>query len=522
MSDWTSPLKQAFAELRRRRMFRVIAVYLVVGWLLIQVSGATFGPLGLPEWALKLVIVLVGLGFVIACALAWTYDISGRGIERTAPMATALPVAPDASVAILPFADMSEARDQDYFCDGLAEEILNALASIQGMRVASRTSSFRFRDGTTDARDIGRALNVATIMEGSVRKSGERVRVTAQLIDAGNGYHLWSENFDRGLEDIFAIQEEIARSVAKALRVSLKTPEALDLQRYAPHDIRAYDFYLRGRQLEGAKDRIKWEYSAQMYRRAIAIDPDYAQAHAGLADVLSELMLWQFARPEEVLDEALAASRRALELAPELAEAHVAHAHTLDFSGEHDAAAAEFQRALELNPDLYEASYYFARHCFARGQYAQAVELFEAAHRAQPDEFQALMIAMGPAESLGDQARVDDIARRALAASLHQVDVDPENARAHYSSANLLLYLGDTQTARRHADMALHLRPNDYDTLYNCACYHARAGESEQALDLLERAVATGKGFRDWMEHDADLNSLRGLPRFQDIMARIA
>jgi tetratricopeptide (TPR) repeat protein len=258
-----------------------------------------------------------------------------------------------------------------------------------------------------------------------------------------------------------------------------------------------------------------------MYRRAIEIDPDYAQAHAGLADVLTELLLWRFARPEDVLDEALAASHRALELAPELAEAHVAHAHTLDFSGEHDAAAREFERALELDPDLYEASYYFARHCFARGQHARAVDLFEAAHRARPDEFQALMIAMGAAENFGDKARFDDIARRALAASLHQVEVDPENARAHYASANLLLTLGDRQAARRHADMALHLRPNDYDTLYNCACYYARAGEPEQALDLLERAVATGQGFRDWIEHDTDLDSLRASPRFQDIMARI-
>ena len=522
MSDWTAPFKLAFAELKRRRMFRVIAVYLVVGWLLIQVSDATFGPIGLPDWALKLVIVLVALGFVIACALAWAYDVTDRGIERT--VAASVPVAaaaPEASVAILPFADLSEARDQDYFCDGLAEEILNALTRVNGLRVASRTSSFRYRDGTTDARDIGRQLNVAAIMEGSVRKAGEQVRVTAQLIDAGNGYHLWSENFDRRLEDVFAIQEEIARNVVDALRVSLKTPDALDLQRYAPRDMRAYDFYLRGRQLEGAKDRIKWEYSAQMYRRAIEIDPDYAQAHAGLADVLTELLLWRFARPKEVLDEALAASRRALELAPELAEAHVAHAHTLEFSGEHDAAAQEFERALALNPDLYEASYYFARHCFARGQFARAVDLFEAAHRARPDEFQALMIAVGAAENLGDKARIDDIARRALAASLHQIEVDPENARAHYSSASLMHYLGDTQGACRHADMALHLRPNDYDTLYNCACYYARAGETEQALDLLERAVATGQGFRDWIEHDADLNSLRGLARFQDIMARI-
>lgn len=522
MRDWAGSLKQVFADFRRRRVFRVAVVFLVVGWVLIQVAGATFGPLGLPEWSLKLVIMLVVLSFVLACALAWTYDITARGIERTAPATlAAIPSAPEASVAILPFTDLSEAHDQDYFCDGLAEEILNALASISGMRVASRTPSFRFRDGTTDAREIGRALNVAAIMEGSVRKAGERVRVTAQLIDAGNGYHLWSENFDRGLEDIFVIQEEIARSVARALRVSLKTPEALDLSRHALRDMRAYEFYLRGRGLEGGKDRIKWEYSAQMYRRAIEIDPDYAHAHAGLADVLTELMLWRFARPDDVLDEALAASRRALELAPELAEAHVAHAHTLDFAGDHEAAAAEFRRALELNPELYEASYYFGRHYSVRGQFERAIELFEAAHRSCPDEFQALMIAVGAADGLKDDARAADMARRGAAASLHRIDLDPEDARAHYATSAMLHRLGDDPAARRHAEMALHLRPNDYDTLYNCACYYAQAGEPQRALDLLERAIDTGQGFRDWIEHDHDLASLHDLPRFHEIVSRL-
>ena len=526
MRDWEASLKAFVDELRRRRVFRVAVVFLVVGWGLIQVADATFAPLGLPDWTVKLVIVLVGLSFVLACALAWTYDLGPRGIERTATAAQAEcrpadAAAPDASVAILPFTDLSEAKDQDFFCDGLAEEILNALTRVRGLRVASRTSSFRFREGGADARDIGRTLNVAAIMEGSVRKAGERVRVTAQLIDAGNGYHLWSETFDRRLEDVFAIQEEIARNVVDALRVSLKTPDALDLRRYAPRDMRAYEFYLRGRRLEGAKDPLKWEYSARMYRRAIGIDPGYAQAHAGLADVLTELMLWRFVSPQDVLQEALAASRRALELAPELAEAHVAHAHTLEFAGDHEGAAAEFNRALELNPDLYEASYYYARHCFSRGQYDRAIELFEAAHRARPDEFQALMIAIGAAEALGDDARADDMARRGLATSLQTIELDPENARAHYAAASMLQRLGDKESAHRHAEAALHLRPNDYDTLYNCACYFAQAGDADRALDLLERAVATGQGFRDWVEHDHDLASLHGLPRFRGILARL-
>lgn len=522
MRDWTASLKYAFAEFRRRRVFRVAAVYLVVGWLLIQVADATFVPIGLPAWTLKLLLVLLALGFVLTCTLAWIYDVGARGIERTAPAEPVAPSAvPDASVAILPFTDMSAAKDQDYFCDGLAEEILNALTAVRGLRVASRTSSFRFRDGATDARDIGRMLNVAAIMEGSVRKAGEHVRVTAQLIDAGNGYHLWSENFDRRLEDIFAIQEEIARSVVRALRVSLKTPTALDLERNAPHDLHAYEFYLRGRQLQSMKSTFTWTAAPEMFRRAIELDPGYAQAHAGLADALVELLLWRLARPDQVLDEALAASRHALALAPDLAEAQLAHANTLHLAGDYDAAAVAFERAIVLNNELYEAHYYFARHLFARGLDARSIEQFEAAHRTRPDEFQALTLAVAPADALGDHARADDLARRALTLALAEAEMDPENGRARYLAAGLQLRLGDKEGGRRNAEAALRLRPDDFGTLYNVACFHALAGESDRALDLLDRAIATGQGFRDWIEHDHDLESLHALPRFREILARL-
>ena len=249
MRDIAASIRNTLSEFRRRRVFRVAAVYLLVGWILVQVADATFQPLGFPAWAPRLLIVLLALGFVLACALAWIYDVQPGGIERTPPRIPEAPVAalpdtsparratdgepaapspPDASVAILPFSDLSEARDQDYFCDGLAEEILNALAKVRGLHVASRTASFRFRDGTVSPADIGRQLQVAAIMEGSVRKAGDRVRVTAQLVDASNGYHMWSENFDRNLADIFAIQEEIARNVVAAVRPALRTPLPFD------------------------------------------------------------------------------------------------------------------------------------------------------------------------------------------------------------------------------------------------------------------------------------------------------
>jgi adenylate cyclase len=541
VQDWSTRIRNALAEFRRRRVFRVAAVYLLVGWLLVQVADATFEPMGFPAWAPRLLIVMLALGFVLACALAWIYDIQPHGIERTAalpdasprpadaalparrasdiaePAAPAKPV-PEASVAILPFSDLSEAHDQDYFCDGLAEEILNALAKVRGLHVASRTASFRFRGGDAAPSEIGRQLNVAAIMEGSVRKAGDRVRVTAQLVDASNGYHLWSENFDRNLSDIFAIQEEIARNVVNAVRPALRTPLAFDLQKHAPHDMRAYEYYLRGRQSGSRNSEVFMKQAPAYFRRAIELDPEYAQAHAGLADSLCELMLWRMVpRDGGALAEAQAAAHRALELDPDLAEAHVAKGHALMIAGDREGATESFERALKLDPDLYVAHYYYARHCYTQGHYARAVDLFEAAHRVQPDEFQALALAVHAADAAGDHERKTRLAIEGLACASHQARIDPENARAHYMTAGLMQHLGVGDGGHSEMDYALRIRPGDFDVLYNAACFYALAGDTGRALDVLEQAVDRGEGSLDWIEHDSDLNALHDLPKFEEI-----
>ena len=308
MPDIAARLRTTLSEFRRRRVFRVAAVYLLVGWLLVQVADATFEPLGLPTWAPRLLIVLLGAGLRPgararmdlrhpsarhrAHARVARADHGQRRNARAPRDRSTAAATRGASAAGCVRRDpavlrhVSEAGDQDYFCDGLAEEILNALAKVRGLHVASRTASFRFRDGTATPADIGRQLHVAAIMEGSVRKAGDRVRVTAQLVDASNGYHLWSENFDRNLADIFAIQEEIARNVVNAVRPTLQAPVAFDLQKRAPRDMRAYEFYLRGRQASARMTEITMKQAPSMFRRAIELDPDYAQAYAGLSDSL--------------------------------------------------------------------------------------------------------------------------------------------------------------------------------------------------------------------------------------------
>jgi adenylate cyclase len=285
--------------------------------------------------------------------------------------------------------------------------------------------------------------------------------------------------------------------------------------------MRAYEFYLRGRQIKSLKSSDNWPKAPQMFRRAIELDPGYAQAHAGLADSLAQLLIWRIIKPQGALEEALVAAKRALELAPELAEAHVARANTLSLAGDDAGAVAEFQRAIGLNPELYEAHYYFGRHCYGRGDHARAIEEFEAAHRVRPDEFQALSLAANAADSLHDPARGDALTRRALPSALAEIAADPENGRALYLAAGMQVRLGDTEGARRNIEAALQLQPEDFGTLYNAACTYTHMGDPERALDLLERAISAGHGFRDWIENDSDLDSLRGLPRYREILARL-
>ena len=529
MPAWSAGFKRQWEELRRRRVIRAALAYLIASWLLLQIADVTFGPLGAPAWAQRSLIVAVAVGFVPFCVLAWIYDIRAGRIVRTTtdiairsskpePATMAAAVSNIASIAILPFTDLSQARDQDWFCDGLAEEIIDSLCCVRGLRVASRTASFRFRDGSVDPREIGKLLSVDAILEGSVRKAGERLKIVAQLIDTTDGYHLWSESYERGMEDVFAIQAEIAKNVAQALRLSLSGPVAGRFQRYAPGNLQAYEFYLRGRKLGGVTSAAAWQDAPKMFRRAIEHDPNYAQAHAGLADSLAQQILWRFQTADAVLPEATAAAARALALAPDLAEAHVAEGHLRSIAGDHDGAVAAFERAVALNPDLHEAWYYYARHCFARGDYAHAATLFQAAYRTRPDDYVVLALEVGALDAIGDHARADVVAKQALAGLLHQSELEPDNVRLLYMASGLQQRLGNTEAGRALAEKALSLRPNDFSTLYNVACFYSLSGDCERALELLEQAIRLGGGYADWMEHDSDLANVRGHPRFRQII----
>jgi adenylate cyclase len=347
------------------------------------------------------------------------------------------------------------------------------------------------------------------------------VRITAQLIDARSDDHLWSETYDRQLTDVFAVQDEIASHIVDALQVQLSAGDRDALHRQAPTtSIQAYDYYLRGRQYIDDHRPEAHRRAREMFQKAIEIDPEYALAYAGLADTFSHTALWFEATPETKAG-ADAASRRALELSPDLAEAHAARGFALYMSGEHEVASAEFEKAIELDPHLFEAYYLYGRTRFAQGKAEEAAELLGKAHAARPDDFQAPAIQSTAYQVLGRSEDMLAAGRRAIEIAERRLEVTPDDSRALTLGASILVMIGRVDEGLAWSEKALALYPDDLTVLYNSACAYASAGHTERALDLLERRLRHKTIHRDWLEHDPDFDSVRDHPRFKALLASL-
>jgi serine/threonine protein kinase/Tfp pilus assembly protein PilF len=425
------------------------------------------------------------------------------------------------SIAVLPFADMSPQRDQEYFCEGMAEELINALMKVEELQVASRTSAFGFKGKEQDVQEIGRQLNVGSVLGGSVRKAGNKLRITAQLINVADGYHVWSERYDRDMEDVFAIQDEIAQSIAKALRVVLSDKAKRAIEKAPTANVEAYEFYLRGRQFFHQWRRKGVEHARRMFERAIQIDPNYALAHAGIADCSAFIYTYWDASAAH-LERADSASRKAIELDPELAEVHASRGLALAFSKRFDEANQEFETAIRLSAKLFEAHYFYGRALLQQGKVAQAVTEFEEACRLRPDDYLAHNFLAMTLEGMGRKSDSDATYARTLQLTERHLELNPDDARALNLGAVALARQGQKERGLEWARRALAADPEDSGLLYNTACFFAVQGEREEALDCLEKAVNLGFGLRGWVENDSDLASLHGDPRFDAVLQRLA
>jgi len=537
----TSSLGGFWAELNRRRVVRVVVLYAIGGWIVIEVASTVLPNLNLPGWTVTLVTALVVLGFVIAVMLAWAFDIGPEGVERTRsrrqleeaeadtkapPKATetAKTSAADTdsrrSIAVLPFVNMSGDVENEYFSDGISEEILNLLVKLPQLRVASRTSSFLFKGKEVSIPTVARELGVGAVLEGSIRRAGDRVRITAQLIDAASDSHLWSESYDREMKDVFAIQDDIAQNIATAMEMTLTPKERRSIQNVATSDAGAYDYYLRGRSYMHPMTERDYRHAIGMFKKAIELDHKYALAYAGIADAYSYMYRYADASRENV-EHAREASDQAIALDPDSSEAHASRGLALFISENYDGARESFETAIALNPNLFEPYYYSGLAFSSQSDFENAAEMYLKAMEVNPTDYQPVIFLAQAYSSLG--RKHEEMRARLASITLieRHIQMNPHDTRALCIGANQFSNIGELDKGEKMAEEALVRGENEPLVLYNVACFYALRGDIERSVDLLETAVERGWGDRAWLETDSDLESLRDNARFRKLLQGI-
>jgi serine/threonine-protein kinase len=480
--------KKFFAELKRRKVYSVAVTYAVVGWLLIQVVTQVFPPFEIPNWAERLVIVAIMLGFPIALVLAWIYDFTRHGIVRTEGVqpGAAVEIARsgesiERSIAVLPFTDLSPSRDHAYFSDGIAEEILGALARVDGLRVAARRSSFWFKDKETELSEIASRLNVEHVLEGRVRRDGNRVRVTAELIDACDGFTVWSETYEREMHGIFALQDEITHSIVDTLKLKLAISPPP-----ASRSTDAYDAYLQGLFYSDKSTEDALRKSLEFFQQALEKDPKFSRAWTGIA----KSWLWladSYLPPLEAYPKVRDAAVRALQLNDEEAEAHVYLAEAkriLDW--DLDGAEAEFKRAVEIEPNSTPSNYFIAAFYAARGDRDKALTYLQRTSKIDPASLWVNNFAC-------ELYRYFGLYNEATAAGERALQLDP--TFAHWGEPALAaLY---REMGRFDDAIALYEKAREFTGRpgFGLAITYARMKRREEALETLNTAVE-GWGYR--------------------------
>jgi adenylate cyclase len=440
---------------------------------------------------------------------------AGAGLASSA----AAPATPRLAICVLPFANMSGDSEQEYFSDGISEDIITDLSKVSSLAVASRNSAFMYKGLKVDVPKVARELKVSHVLEGSVRKAGGRVRITAQLVDASSNDSIWAERFDRDLNDIFSLQDEISQAIVKALKLKLLPEEKKAIERRGTENVEAYNIYLMARQNYATgieQDPKRAEASVRMCRRATEIDPDYARAWALMA--LGQMLL-HFAHGRRG-DDGMAAAERALALDGNLAEAHAVKARILSQYGRHEQASAEIDIALRLDPESYEVNKSAAYLAVRQHQLDEAIRYYEKAMALMDTDVNSPSMLVTCYAAIGDRAGVTRAAQVALARAEKILTQDQNNGAVMGYGVVALAALGQVERTREWINRALLIDPDNMNMRYNFGCALTTLGEIEAAIDILRRAFETAH--IDRLNHakvDPDLDPLREDARFKAMMA---
>ncbi|MCC7482156.1 MAG: winged helix-turn-helix domain-containing protein [Hyphomicrobiales bacterium] len=441
-----------------------------------------------------------------------TIALSGSAAPPSV-IASAKPV-----VAVLPFSNMSGDPEQDYFADGMTEDIITDLSRFSGISVIARNTVFAYKGKTPNVREVCHRLNACAVLEGSIRKSGQRVRITAQLTDGVSGTHLWADRYDRELTDIFTLQDEIARTIVEQLRIKL-LPGELAAEHAPGVKFDAYNCYLKGRQFFHVGTRSSLKLARRLFECATKCEsgPRYAKAFAGIALADARLRAWH--GDDIPVAEILAAATAARELDPGLAEAQVAFGIAASQDGRSSEATAAFEKAIELDPDSYDAHFFYAWHSLANGGIAKSAELYRRATELQPDDFRSPIYLRSVFHALGDESEARRFSLLGLERAEKAFRLHPDSPDAAQLGACVLASLGECDKAKEWLSHSLAIDPDGMLSKYNSACVFAMLGESEAAVALLaDWLKRADRHARRWFLIDADLVSLQQHPRYRELL----
>ena len=584
-----------FRELKQRKVYRVALGYAVVAWLVIQISATVMPVYHAPDWILPIFITMIALGFPVALVLAWAFEVKGGAIEKTPestgslsaankrrawllaavglivsalvvggywiwhpwrnasrafePTTAAMPTTPGKSIAVLPFANLSRDPDNTYFAEGIQEEILTRLAKIADLKVISRTSTQHFKSSPDNLPQIAKQLGVANILEGSVQKVSDQVRVNVQLINATTDAHLWAESFDRKLTDIFAVESDIATTIAETLQAKLTGSEKTAIAKRPTANTEAYELYLKGRFFWNKRTGADLRTAIEYFNQALGKDPGYALAYAGLADSYGLLNVYGAASPANSFPQAKAAAKKALELDDTLAEAHTSLALVLnDYDFDFEQSLKEFERAIQLNPNYATAHQWSARPLLALGQFDRAI-----AESKRAVELDPLSLVINT--DLGTDYLVARRFDEAIAQLRKTIEMDPRFYLAHWDLGQVWQLKGQLNEAIAEYRKAVELNDDPfvlallgqayaragqreeaqkilarlseeaksrYVHAYSFALMYLALGDKERAIDEMERAYRERAGGDvSWIRVDPLLDDLRGNPRFEALVQKV-
>ncbi len=594
MADKPNNPFQFWQELKRRKVIRVIPVYAAASFVLLELVDIIAEPLRLPDWTINFVLVLLCIGFIISIILSWVYDVTPEGVQKTKPIskvpeqqkevpaktigwkiATYVSVAIivgliifhtvgerkqtedimelEKSIAVLPFEDMSPQKDQEYFCDGMAEEIINALTHVEGLKVIARTSAFAFKGKQKDIREIGNILNVETLLEGSIRKDGNQLRITAQLIKVDDGSHLWSEAYNRDLESVFAIQDEISLAIVDNLKVKLLGEEKTVIEKNPTDNLEAYDLYLKGRYFWNKRNEKGLKEAIEYFSDAIEKDTNYALAYAGLADCYILVAFYGYVSSKDDIQNYFQkgkdAASKALDIDKALAEANASLAfvklyHEWDWNG----ALKDFERAIQLNPSYETAHHWYSTYLSFFKRHDEAIA--EVKHARELDPYSPI-INRAVGRRLYFARKYD----QAIEESLEALNITPDFYLTHrdlgliylqkgmfseailemqkavrYSEENLTqkAYLGyvygvtGNQTkAQLILDTLIELSHKEYIPSLSIAIVYIGLGNNDNAISWLKKAYEEHSPGLMFLNASPIYDPLHSDPRFIDLLKKM-